>query len=363
MSEKLIIHSSNTDTSPWDILLEQDKQSPSLPPDFLLPKNPILSEFIEKTYPATPENIKQKLNESTFSEFKEFLLQFNSSIRDTNAQQFDGDGLLANGYLPPAPEDRLPLLEKAFNYSKTLDAPEQSAFVLGSSILTIHPFLDGNGRTSRTIFALLTNGYSGSEIDSKLFGTIAPVAKDDDGHNSASNIIDLDPETIKLKTNSSEYWNQNLAYQITNELRLDAISQRFHQPENNLNLPARIGIRNRDANFTPDSLLDERQQSNLFKMFGSHQIAYISCIKSFPNDLLSKSIRHHSIQDQEFDTISYSNVVRTITTEEYEKFAMAFNETTINYIINTMQVAERPEFNTIIHQCMTKIINWQNQNE
>jgi hypothetical protein len=63
--------------------------------------------------------------------------------------------------LMPAPEDKVPLLENLYAIARNMpyDDPEgidRIAAFVGFSINAIHPFTEGNGRTARTIYTLLT---------------------------------------------------------------------------------------------------------------------------------------------------------------------------------------------------------------
>jgi len=50
-------------------------------------------------------------------------------------------------YLPPNPEDKDDLLREVFNACQSIYNPKDIALLAYLGIQTIHPFLDGNGRT------------------------------------------------------------------------------------------------------------------------------------------------------------------------------------------------------------------------
>lgn len=72
--------------------------------------------------------------------------------------------------MPPEPEDKQPLLEAALNGAKQVlskeDDPnkglEDASLIFSGAINYIHPFEDGNGRTSRIVGFLTKEGYDGS---------------------------------------------------------------------------------------------------------------------------------------------------------------------------------------------------------
>jgi len=73
----------------------------------------------------------------------------------------DEEDPLATFEIMPAPEDKIPLLKNLYEKARTIpyDNPEaidQIAAFVGFGINAIHPFTEGNGRTARTIYTLLT---------------------------------------------------------------------------------------------------------------------------------------------------------------------------------------------------------------
>jgi hypothetical protein len=59
----------------------------------------------------------------------------------------------------PYPEDKIPLLSEVLATSKDMKTLEDKAFMLAVGINAVHPFMEGNGRISRSTYYLLTNGY------------------------------------------------------------------------------------------------------------------------------------------------------------------------------------------------------------
>ncbi len=76
-------------------------------------------------------------------------------------------------YRAPAYEYRETLLEEALATAQSLDDIEQAATLIGLALSIIHPFKDGNGRSSRVLYALLTHGYDGSETDKEYFRALS----------------------------------------------------------------------------------------------------------------------------------------------------------------------------------------------
>lgn len=115
-----------------------------------------------------------------FNGFKDLLIRVNGIVRDIpiGKRKFDGTTVRltgwTKGYVPPSYEDKEPLLEEVFFRAKGLDDIKDEAFLISASINAIHPFADGNGRTSRLAYFLIGWGYHGSEEEksklSKILG-------------------------------------------------------------------------------------------------------------------------------------------------------------------------------------------------
>lgn len=75
-------------------------------------------------------------------------------------------------YLPPYSEFRVPLFYEAFKKAQSIEDPKTAGLTLSFAINIIHPYNDGNGRTGRVIYSLLSRGYSGSDEDKKYYSEI-----------------------------------------------------------------------------------------------------------------------------------------------------------------------------------------------
>lgn len=192
---------------------------------------------------GSPEAIKMFLESLSFDEYSEFLNDLNGYFRNKNKDNcyMDGDGLTADGYMPPESEDRIWLMKESFDLAISQESLEKCAYILGMSILTIHPYLDGNGRTSRIMLALLTNGYSGNEDDRRLFSLIGNRDDEDSYHKSNRSVVDADPRGIMF--NNGDY---SLCDFVLYNMKTKSISNRFGDNADLSNIPIRVGISNRD---------------------------------------------------------------------------------------------------------------------
>ncbi len=151
----------------------------------------ILNTFDEiqaESFFATPELRSAFLRDLTFEDYTNFLTLINESFQfdvsevldPTNTSQhmiIRSDTNQETGkvqdkwpiYIAPGHEHRPLLLNEAFTVAQELEDVEQAATLLGLSLSMVHPFNDGNGRTSRILYSLLTHGYDGSSADRQYF--------------------------------------------------------------------------------------------------------------------------------------------------------------------------------------------------
>jgi hypothetical protein len=80
-------------------------------------------------------------------------------------------------YLPPAPEDRRPLLHDTLEAAKAQPTPDRAFGLVGLQMGTIHPVRDGNVRTGHRLFNM-RNEYSGSPADHKFLADTLTVNSD-----------------------------------------------------------------------------------------------------------------------------------------------------------------------------------------
>jgi len=322
---------------------------------------PVLEEIRNKT-DGTPESIKKYFETLSFGDFSQFLNRLNGYFRNITGQHnMDGDGVMANGYVPPDPKDRIPLMLEAFEKAIKEDSIEKCAVVLGVSILTIHPYLDGNGRVSRIIFALLTTGYSGNKESKALFAEIGQ--KDDDkaeepqyfGHSRGDININLDPENVKVG-------DVPLSNLIEGEMKWSALKKRFG--DNLTDYPVRVGsLRGLNFKYNPSSKLSEEEQRELNNIFGSDAIAFLACVNSFSDELYNKSLKDVEFDGNRYKIISCRNIIEDITKDDLLRLRMAFRQATIDYVREVMNVTERDDFQDIFDQYSVGLEKWKEENQ
>ena len=103
-------------------------------------------------------------------DFIDLLQQTAHVIRtgDADAKQyFDGEKVLLHTFEVPDQQDKEPLLYETWDAARQIlqnnmledgDALEQAAAIVSGGVLYAHPFIDGNGRTSRALSYVLARG-------------------------------------------------------------------------------------------------------------------------------------------------------------------------------------------------------------
>lgn len=137
---------------------------------------------------GTPEQSKVFLDSLDYDEFKKYISFVNGVERGipTTERGKASDSyvrsesvLLGTGveYRPPHQSFRDHLLKMAFEKAQSLDEPEMAGLTLSLSINAIHYFADGNGRTARLVYALLSKGYDGSPEAQEYYSSLLENTK------------------------------------------------------------------------------------------------------------------------------------------------------------------------------------------
>lgn len=146
---------------------------------------------------ATPEVSKEFLDSLSFEEFTKWTDMLNGMAREIPAPQrgMKGTGHITEtsflhgsgvAYRPPADSDRVPLMKEAFERSKKVSDSEKAGLLLAFTVNAVHPYDDGNGRTSRMLYSLLAHGYDGSLGDKEYFTSLLENTK-------GREVVDLNP--------------------------------------------------------------------------------------------------------------------------------------------------------------------------
>jgi hypothetical protein len=104
----------------------------------------------------------EELQLLSYPDFKQQLLTIHNSILDDKPEDHFVTGLngTTRNKIFPRPEDKDMLLEYALRQAQEQPDVQDAALILGAAIVFIHPFNDGNGRTSRTLYGQLSRGFT-----------------------------------------------------------------------------------------------------------------------------------------------------------------------------------------------------------
>jgi hypothetical protein len=104
--------------------------------------------------------------------FEELLNGVNGILRGKKKSEWNMDGegvavessIMGAEYVPPRQEDKVELLAKALIAAKKMNGERRElkdiALLVSASLNAVHPYADGNGRTSRFIYLLLTENFN-----------------------------------------------------------------------------------------------------------------------------------------------------------------------------------------------------------
>lgn len=148
------------------------------------------------------EHKREFLKNLSTEEFTQLLEGLNGILRNKKKEDWkmDGQDVGVGGniftgleYISPRQEDKPELLDKLLSSVKKMNEEGKDlkdiALAVSATINAIHPFLDGNGRTSRFVYSILTEGYNKEQIK-KILSKSATF----DGTE-----INIDPGLIKTK--------------------------------------------------------------------------------------------------------------------------------------------------------------------
>lgn len=183
------------------------------------PQHTIVS-LLERTHAeeqfGTVEASASFLKGLNYDQFESFLNRANGLCRSipSSRRNMDGRGHIEEQsevlgwsrlvYTPPQRADRRPLLQEAFEKAQETKDLERVATMLGLIINIVHPYEDGNGRTSRLLYGLLSHGYDGSADDKQYFNDLLQ-------NTEGRKTVDLNPQRESIASRFSNYRSQNLA--------------------------------------------------------------------------------------------------------------------------------------------------------
>lgn len=277
----------------------------------------------------TPENRKNFMNGLDYDDFEAWLTRINGMSREipTTERSVDGTGIVAESgmgvsllkYIPPEASDRRGLMQECFEQAKKMPDLERAATLLGIGINAIHPFQDGNGRTSRFVYSLLAHGYNGSPADQVYYNEILR-------ENKGRKLVDLDPSDPGLSIAYSFFVAEmnGLAeeYSYGADDKTPHIYGGYKDPMMAL------------ADRKPEDLLVNEGVSS-----GARAKLYALTLEEYFGDavffkfLLERGdVKNYITQRQHGDTIDLDALVPVLSTADIDKMMHMQNELKIDYV-------------------------------
>lgn len=151
----------------------------------------------------------EKLEGVSFDGYKDFLIRLNGIARDIPIQKrtFDGQGVQLKGFMseafPPRDENKEELLEYSYNKIGSIKNKGDEAYMLASVVNAVHLFEDGNGRTSRILYTLLSSPTK-EEFKNQLKLALSTDGRYDT-HDINPGLINYDIEELVLKNHHWEF--------------------------------------------------------------------------------------------------------------------------------------------------------------
>jgi hypothetical protein len=146
---------------------------------------------INEIFSSENENTRRGLIESlSDDQYLQFINGVNGILRGIEKDKWgmDGDGVTAASHevvgthIFPRHADKKDILTKTWRTAKEMNASgrnlEDIGMLLGSLLVEIHPYADGNGRTSRLIYSMVKDGIS-ADKEEKLVALLGEDGRDE----------------------------------------------------------------------------------------------------------------------------------------------------------------------------------------
>lgn len=164
------------------------------------------------------------IKEVSYEDFSKYLVRLNGILRGIpiKNRHIDGEnveilsptpGESLTRYLPPESEKKDELMEKTFNSIKNIPDNNDRALLMYYVIQAIHPFADGNGRTGRLIYEIISDG--GKNITRENISKL--LDHNESGDNGLGEGRDIFSNKILEPNKAYYYINREVAKQIFNE--------------------------------------------------------------------------------------------------------------------------------------------------
>lgn len=180
-------------------------------------------EFLERTklldVRKSDEQFNGWLQELSYEDYSNYLTRLNGILREVPIKKRTVDGSRVEvsfgimgdiSYLPPSDEQKDGLMRESFDALKTIPDNEDRALLTYYALQAIHPYSDGNGRTGRLVYEIISE--DGKELTEEKLSEL--LDHDKEGHAGTGKGRDVFAEKI-LDVNSAYYYiNREVAKEI-----------------------------------------------------------------------------------------------------------------------------------------------------
>lgn len=325
-----------------------------LPKDFeVLPKGAdaldhartvkMMERLHAETVFSTPEISKQFLDSLTYDDFKKWISLVNGLERGIPSKERGqvSDSIVKSesplmgteiGYRPPHKTFRDQLLRMAFDKAQSVDNPEDAALTLGLSINAVHYFEDGNGRTARMTYALLSRGYSGSEEDKRYYSSVLENIK---GREVVNPNPDVSGINKKIRSEMFAETQQEFGYAVEFDDRpptyvLDGFPN------------AMAGEHTLDEIAVGEEI-DAAGRLMLFNVMESGGMTMTSLMRTFSPDRVRDFVRTSGDGDGARTFIDGNAFLPTLTQEEIKNWWNNSENTIARYVTRIINVTDRAD--------------------
>lgn len=307
---------------------------------------------------TTPEKSKEFLDSLNYDEFKQWISFVNGIERGVPTEERGkvGDSsVMSEGFLgareivyrPPHQSHRNDLLKLAFSKARSVSDPAMAGLTLGLAINAIHYFDDGNGRTGRMVFALLSRGYDGSGENQAYYSSLLENTKGREviNPNPATSSIDkkIRDEMLTLareKCGYNEAFKDEAMPTIIVDAYPDALAGEFS--------PKELAV---------SEEVDDLGRQMLYETLES-KVTMISLMKSFGPERIMPFVR-----TRRYDNGTYldgGDFIPTLTQKEIHNWWNQTQGSLKAYVMRMIYVSDRPDAqNILVHYTGTQDTSYE----
>ncbi len=291
---------------------------------------------------TTPQASKAFLDSLTYDEFASFLDTVNGaerqlphSARGMRGESGIGFHGVSSHYIPPENSMRPLLMREAFEQAKMMESPVEAGMMLGMTIGAIHPYGDGNGRTSRLVFALLAKGYTGSQEDIDLYSRLL-LSTEEQGlsnHRSGKHLIDANPAKYRVMQF------------IAGEMRKEAAQQAGYEAGEPIPAYTFNGADDSSEDIVYGDVatrLGDDHQRQLNRVITDDGFAVIAFMQALGRERVA--LHTHTIKEEDRSFVVLDTLVPTLTADDIEALNGYASSNKLEYVRRLIKIFDHDSF-------------------